>query len=166
MPSVQKSIAIIYASTTGNTEFVVDTVCERLSKSQDVRITMRQRAEQTKPEDLLKADVLILASGSWNTGGIEGQLNPHMYALAHDRAKALDLKKKPSAVIGLGDERYYYTARAADHLNEFVLSHNGKVLLPQLMIVNEPYEQVEKIHHWTDELLSHIEKLPVSLVAE
>jgi len=36
-------------------------------------------AEKTQPQDLLSGDVLLLASSTWNTGGIEGQLNPHMW---------------------------------------------------------------------------------------
>ncbi len=144
----------------------MDTICDRLAKGDSMRVTSRMRAEQSKPEDLLKADVLLLASSTWNTGGVEGQLNPHMHAFLRERAKDADLANKPCAVIGLGDNRYFYTARAADLLNEFVSTHNGKLLLPPLMIVNEPYDQIEKIDHWTDEFLSHVEKLPVVAHAE
>ena len=49
--------------------------------------------------------------------GIEGQLNPYMWVLLQDKAKNLDLAGKPCACIGLGDHRYFYTARAADHLD-------------------------------------------------
>ena len=46
-------------------------------------------AEKTQPQDLLSGDILLLASATWNTGGIEGQLNPHMSVLLHDKAKTL-----------------------------------------------------------------------------
>ena len=49
-------------------------------------------------------------------GGMEGQLQPHMHEFLLKRAKDVDLKGKNVAVIALGDERYYYTARAGDHL--------------------------------------------------
>jgi hypothetical protein len=69
-------------------------------------------AETTQPQDLQRGDVLLLASATWNTGSIEGQLNPYMSVLLQDKAKNLDLASKPCAAIGLGDDRYFYTARA------------------------------------------------------
>jgi flavodoxin I len=76
--------------------------------------------------------VVLLASGTWDVRGIEGQLNPHMRELLHDKAADLDLAGKPCACIALGDDRYFYTARAADHLEQFVRSHHGRALLPTL----------------------------------
>lgn len=115
-----------------------------------------QRVELAKPEDLLKGDILILASSTWNTGGPEGQLNPHMHAFVHGLAKTADLKGKSVAVIGLGDERYFYTALAKEHLETFVKTHGGQLLEPSLTIINEPYGQEEKIKEWAKRLvISH-----------
>ena len=49
-----------------------------------------QLVDLAKPEDLLRGDALLLASGTWNTGGPEGQLNPHMHAFLNGAAKAVD----------------------------------------------------------------------------
>ncbi len=116
----------------------------------------KQRAEQAQPEDLLKGDVLLLASGSWNTEGVEGQLNPHMHELLKKRAAAVDLGGRKVVLIGLGDDRYRYTVGAMAHLIEFVETHNGVVMEPTLKIVNEPYGQEEKIGEWTGQLLSFL----------
>jgi hypothetical protein len=59
-------------------------------------------AEKAEPQDLLSGDVLLLASGSWNTGGIDGQLNPHMWALLQDKAKMLDLAANRVRASGSG----------------------------------------------------------------
>jgi len=84
------TIHIIYASTSGHTEYVVDQLIGFLkAKAEDLEIE-KQRAELTKPEDLLRGDILLLASATWNTGSIEGQLNPHMWMLLQDKAKNLD----------------------------------------------------------------------------
>ena len=157
---MQRTLSIIYASTSGHTEFVVDTLAAQLEeKAKDMRI-VKQRAEQTKAEDLTKSDVLILASSTWNTGNVEGQLNPWMHELLNKTAAGIDLKKLPCAAIGLGDERYFYTAKAAERLTDYLKMHNGKVLLPALKIVNEPYGQELKVTAWADELLKQIQKLP------
>ncbi len=115
-------------------------------------------AEQAAPEDLLHGDVLLLASGTWNTGSIEGQLNPHMHELLKKRAASVDLKGKKVAVVALGDERYYYTCRACDHLEQFVKERGGVLLCDSLRIINEPYGQEEKVKKWGEKLIASIQK--------
>ncbi len=158
--STMRTLLIVYASTSGHTEFVVDVLMDALSSSaKDLRL-VKQRAEQTKAEDLTKHDATLLASSTWNTGNVEGQLNPHMFELLNKTAAALDLKGKPCAAIGLGDERYYFTARATDKLVDYLKGHNGAMLLPPLKVVNEPYGQEDKITGWAAELLKQLDKLP------
>jgi flavodoxin I len=110
-----RSLRIVFASTSGHTEYVVEALIDSLKSIMPGWEIEETMAEKTQPQDLLRGDVLLLASATWNTGGIEGQLNPHMWGLLHDSAKTLDLAGKPCACIGLGDHRYFYTARAADH---------------------------------------------------
>ncbi len=154
MPLLQ----IIYASTSGHTEYVVDTLIEYLKtelSSWKWKIT-KLKAEQANPEDLLSGDVLLLASSTWNTGSIEGQLNPHMWVLCNDKAKDIDLKGKKCACIGLGDHRYFYTCRAAEHLENFVKDHKGNLITPVLKIINEPYDQEEAVKFWGKQLIASL----------
>jgi flavodoxin len=147
-------ILIVFASTSGHTEYVVDALAESLREGMLGWGIERRKAELTQPLELLQGDILVLASSTWNTGGIEGQLNPHMQALLQEQAKDLDLAAKPCACIGLGDHRYFYTARAAEYLLRFVETHQGKLLLPPLKIVNEPYGQEAKVSAWARQLVS------------
>lgn len=147
------SIHFITASTSGNTEHVVETIAKRIAaQAPDITIE-RQRAELAQAEDLLRGDVLILGSGTWNTGGKEGQLNMHMDALLRERAKNIDLAGKPITFISLGDDRYYFRTRCTEHFLRFQREHSGTLFVPPIVIVNEPYEQDERIHQWTDNLL-------------
>jgi flavodoxin I len=149
----RRSIHIVFASTSGHTEYVMEALIDSLKSitlGWEIEKTM---AEKAKPQDLLGGDVLLLASATWNTGGIEGQLNPHMSVLLHDKAKALDLAGKPCACIGLGDHRYFYTARAADHLQHYVKAHHGRLIVPTLKIIDEPYGQEEAVRVWGKQLV-------------
>lgn len=148
------SIFILYASTAGHTEYVTDILMSYVQEMGNV-VVERKRAELCTPEDVSKGDVLILASGTWNTGSVEGQLNPYMHRLLKEQASAVDLKGKKVACIALGDERYHYTAEARVHLEEFVSAHGGQLIMDSLVIVNEPYGQEEKVREWGRELLSH-----------
>lgn len=160
-----RSLSIIYTSTTGHTEFVVDTLIEALSVSiTDLRI-VKQRAEQTQPENLAKADLLLLACGTWNTGNTEGQLSPHMYELLLHRAQDTDLTGKLSTAIGLGDNRYHFTAKAADTLTDYLKARGATLLLPALKVINEPFNQKAKIQAWAKELGQAIQKLPSKSIA-
>jgi flavodoxin len=138
---------------------VVDTLIgslKSITPGWEIEETM---AEKTQPQDLLSGDVLLLASATWNTGGIEGQLNPHMWVLLQDKAKTLDLAGKPCACIGLGDHRYFYSARAVDHLQLHVKTHHGRLIVPTLRIVDEPYGQEEAVRVWGKQLVDASKQL-------
>lgn len=157
-----RTLTLIYSTSTGHTEFVVDTLCLALGKALPNLRIIKQRAEMSTGDDLKKADILLLACGSWNTGNIEGQLQPHMHELLTVRAADVDLQGKPAAAIGLGDERYYFTARAAEKLTEYLTDHHAKVLLPTLKIINDPFDQTDKIEAWAKEFSNAVSKLPPS----
>jgi flavodoxin I len=149
----RRVLHIVFASTCGHTEYVVDALIgslKSITPGWEIEETM---AEQAQPQDLLCGDVLLLASATWNTGSTEGQLNPHMGGLLHDKAKTLDLAGKPCACIGLGDHRYFYTARAADHLEHYVEAHHGRLIVPTLKIIDEPYGQEEAVRVWGKQLV-------------
>jgi flavodoxin I len=148
----RRLLHIVLASTSGHTEYVVDALTDSLKNIIPGWEIKETRAEKAQPQDLLGGDVLLLASSTWNTGGIEGQLNPHMWLLLQDKAKTLDLAGKPCACIGLGDHRYFYTARAADHLQHYVNAHHGRLIVPTLKIINEPYGQEEAVRVWGRQL--------------
>jgi flavodoxin I len=145
-------IHIVFATTSGHTEFVVDVLGKSLTVALPDWTIESTLAERTQPQDLLKGSVLLLASSTWNTQSIEGQLNPHMLALLEDRARTLDLADMRCACVGLGDHRYFYTARAADRLQHYVESHHGRLILPTLRIVDEPYGQAATIVAWGERL--------------
>lgn len=147
------TLQILYASTSGHTEYVASLIADALKAHASVSVT---RIERATPETLLMGDVLLLASGSWNTGGIEGQMNPYMDFFLKGVAKSVDLKGKKVAIVALGDERYRYTAKAGDHLAAYVTSHGGVLFGERLTIVNEPYGQEAKIVTWASTLSSLI----------
>ncbi len=146
------ALHIIYASTSGHTEFVIQTLAAFLKeKAPQVTVDI-QRAEQATKEDLARGDVILLASGTWNTGGVEGQPNLHMVEFL-EKSAGVDLSGKKMALIGLGDTRYYYTARCLEGLQQYRAASKAAQLLPPLVIVNEPYGQEDKVRVWGDKLV-------------
>jgi flavodoxin I len=157
------SIHFLYASTSGNTEFVIYTLARYIQDHAPQIEVEIQRTEGATPEDLLRGDVVILASGTWNTGGIEGQLNMHMHKYLLGDAQDIDLHGKPMTCISLGDDRFYYRTRCTEHFLRFIREHTGTLATPPLIIVNEPYDQEEKIHAWGSKLLTSMKiELPTT----
>ncbi len=145
-----QNLTVIIATTSGHTQFVVDTVLSRW-KETGVNVSVKIiRAELATAADFTDADILLLGSGTWNTGGVEGQLNPYMHELLFGKLKGIDLKGKPVLLVSLGDERYYFTTRCTERFMQFLKSANGKSLGIPLIIVNEPYDQMERINKWSD----------------
>jgi flavodoxin I len=160
-PTPARSLHIIFATTSGHTEYVVDTLTSSIGlRGWEIEKTL---AEKASPPDMLRGAALLLASSTWNTGGVEGRLNPHMSTLLQSKANKVDLRSKPSACIGLGDHRYYYTARAADLLQDYIEHHHGRLLLPALRIVDEPYGQEAAIVSWGRQLAGLLIRLGTGL---
>jgi flavodoxin I len=155
-----RSLDIVFASTSGHTEFVIEALIGSLHSTAASWQIEATRAEKAVPQDLLRGAILLLASGTWNAWGIEGQLNPYMHEMLHNKAKNLNLGGKACACIGLGDHRYFYEARAAELLDNFVEVHHGRLLLPTLRIVDEPYGQEETVRVWARQMVDasrHVE---------
>ncbi|MBU0458117.1 flavodoxin domain-containing protein [Patescibacteria group bacterium] len=148
-------VQVIYTTSTGNTEHVIGVLRKHL-ENQGTEVSS-VLAEEARGEDLLKGDILILASGTWNTGGSEGQLHIRMNAFLKGEANDIDLAGKEVAIIALGDERYHFTGRATEHLIQFAINHNGKLCGSPLLIVNDPIGQEEKIVKWSDKLVGVLE---------
>lgn len=155
-------LRFITASTSGHTDYVVDVIMETLSLDTEQWSVDRMRAEQCSVDDLALPDALILGSGTWNTGGQEGQLNMHMDALLRERAAAVDLQGKYMSSISLGDDRYYFRTRCTEHILRFMRDHHGQLLLPPLVLVNEPYGQEERIRQWAVKLSASLQSVAVS----
>lgn len=152
-----KSLHIIFASTSGHTEYVVDVLKKYFAENAKAQISVTiEIAEKSKAEDLTKSDMLLLASGSWNVGGREGLPNPHMSELLVKDAKDVDLGGKECLVIGLGDSRYRETARVTEHLATFINSHGGHLFVPPLVIVNEPYGQEAVVEKWGEKFINKL----------
>lgn len=160
MRSVLSSLSIVYTSTSGHTAYVVSRVQAWLTEHAKELSIATYLAENAQVSDIFAGQAVLFACGSWNTGGAEGQLSPFMDRLVTDLGPKIDLTGRPCAVIGLGDDRYRYRARSADHLEAFVASHGGTLVCPSLRLFNEPYGQEPLIDAWAAAFLSSLKALP------
>ena len=70
----RRSLHIVFASTSGHTKYVVEALIDSLKSTTPGLEIEETMAEKARPQDLLDGDVLLLASSTWNTGSVEGQL--------------------------------------------------------------------------------------------
>lgn len=96
--SLMKSIAIIYGSSTGNTEHAAKLVAEKLS---DYSPILKDLADVTS-EEFLKPDVLILGASTWSIGELQDDWDSFFSNISK-----LDLSGKQVAFFGTGDAEGY-----------------------------------------------------------
>lgn len=145
-------IQIIYGTTGGNTQLVCQKVAsdlEHLGHSVNM-----QRCEMSKPEDLLKGDVLILASPTYGHGFLE----PHFQSFM-PQIDSLDFAGKKCAVIGLGDPKYDldYFLESEKKLTAYLESHGGNIVIEPLKIAKSPLPYFDKaIKKWSEKLANEL----------
>lgn len=145
-------ILIVYSSTGGNTKMVVDAVANIIGET-DHDLTV-QRAEDHRLEEVLGADLCILASPTY----ARGMLHHHVAAFARE-FKQLNLNGKPCALIALGDIKWgqEHHIAAAGLLKADIKKAGGKLILPPLKIDGRPEPLLKtEVVKWTDELLKAI----------
>ncbi|MFH1012693.1 MAG: flavodoxin domain-containing protein, partial [Candidatus Peregrinibacteria bacterium] len=110
-----------------------------------------QRVELSKPADMLKSDVTILASPTYGHGVLQGGMEVFCQAL-----KDFPLKNHPCAVIGIGDPKYeaQYHMESAPILEEAITHAGGKQIIPALRISGTPVHHLDGlIPNWTQKLI-------------
>ncbi len=129
------SVIIVYGSVGGNTELVAKKVHQTLIAS-GVEAVL-SRVETTNPEEILKHDIIILASPTYYHGETEANFPPFLHSL-----KQFDLTGKKFLAIGLGDKKYYpeYLCDAAEVFENFVEEVGGQLLIPSLRVGTNPVQ--------------------------
>ncbi len=100
------SLAIFYGSTTGNTENAAEMIHAEFGNL----VTHMANITDITPEDLLKYDVLVIGTPTWNVGELQYDWEDFLPQL-----KGLDLTGKKIALFGLGDS-YGYAENFLDAL--------------------------------------------------
>ena len=92
------NLAIIYGSTTGNTEHAAEMIRDHFGS----HVSRMANIADLTPEDLLKYDVLVIGTPTWNIGELQYDWEDFLPQL-----KGLDLTGTKIALFGLGDSHGY-----------------------------------------------------------
>ncbi len=115
-------------------------------------------ARDVQPSDIQAADLVILASPSWDYHGDQGQ--PHEdYLIFRKTMEGNTFPNKQFAVLGLGDSTYTYFCGAVKHLEELISQLQGTLFHDSLKIdqfyMYEP-ESTQKIKEWSREVAKKV----------
>lgn len=136
MTESSNTIHIIYASTGGNTEHVMEQVA-KYWQEQGALVKLH-RAEQTPISVIQENQNFLLATSTWD----HGTINPFFDKLLLE-IKRTDLSGKIASFIGLGDRRYekHYFCTGMLTLKEVWENSKGITVGIALMIGREPFEE-------------------------
>lgn len=136
MSESNRIVHIIYASTGGNTEHVMERVAGYWNEK---GITVElHRAEQTPISIIFENQNFLFATSTWDHGAI----NPFFNKLVAEMQKS-DFTGKVASFIGLGDRRYekFYFCTGMTFLKEVWEKNKGTAIGVPLMIGREPFEE-------------------------
>ncbi|QQS59183.1 flavodoxin family protein [Candidatus Peregrinibacteria bacterium] len=158
MKQGQKTVRIIYGTTSGNTELV----CEMVQKVLEERClsVAIERVEKSQPEDIFLADCTILASSTYGHGILQDHFIPYAKKL-----EVLDFSNHLFAVIGLGDPKYdrQYNIESANILEHLVQNRDGTLLQHALRVNEMPLRHLEDtVRKWAEHLAEEIKHHPLS----
>ncbi|MBN1916000.1 flavodoxin family protein [Candidatus Dojkabacteria bacterium] len=145
---------IVYASTSGNVEVVVEKVSEVLTEKGIVN--RLHRSEQTSIDLIRNNSLFVLATSTWE----HGEINPFFNKLLA-KIKKEDLSRKNAAFIGLGDMRYepILFNQGIKILKDVWMDKGGGILHELLLINGEPYGILDsRVSKWALGLAEDIRK--------
>ncbi len=140
-------VQIIYASTSGNVEYVCEEISKVLTKNKISNVLTR--AETASTEIITNNSLFVLATSTWE----HGELNPFFNNL-YKFIKTADLTNKAAIFVGLGDTRYepVLFCGGMEELKKAFLESKGTALYNALKINGEPYHQINTVLKWAEEL--------------
>jgi flavodoxin len=123
----------VYASTSGNVEFVIDTIADHWRQAGHLVET--HRAEVTSIDIVTQNQLFLFGTSTWE----HGELNPFFVPL-YEKLQTIDCTNKSAFFVGCGDYRYEPVLfnRGIQLIQERWESQGGQVNYHPLKINNDP----------------------------
>ena len=141
-------IDLVYASTSGNVEIVMETIAKVLRQN-DFKIALN-RAEKTPIGAIKKNKYFVFGTSTWD----HGHLNPFFQKL-YEAMQTVNFQNKEAAFVGLGDRRYepVMFCEGINKIHGLWSKKGGKEIGTVLKIQGEPYENLDsQVVPWASEL--------------
>jgi flavodoxin len=162
--TTQPTIHAIYATTSGNTEFVIDTVAEIWRTGGWTVET--HRAERTSPDLIAQNSLFLFGTSTWDRGSV----NPFFTKL-YEAMKHMSFAGKSGFFVGSGDNRYepIQFNMGIQQIMECWKNQGGVELYHPLKINGEPHTVLDVlIRPWAQATVAELEKFkrPIVLAPE
>jgi flavodoxin len=147
-----ETLHIIYASTSGNVEMVVEYAAE-IWRTHNIPLELH-RAEMTQASIIADNSLFVLATSTWD----HGTLNPFFQPL-HDAMATMSLTGKRAAFIGSGDNRYepVHFNRGMLQLREVWQQQGGEVIHRPLTLNGDPTAKLDTfVKPWAADFLPYL----------
>jgi flavodoxin I len=152
---------IVYGSTSGNTAYLANFVEAGLLKSGYE--VMRKDVREVQFDELKNYELLVFGSSTWDGAkkdglsgkdqnqNIQGNLQVDMKKFV-ESLSSYDFSQQAVAVYGVGHYSYTFTCNAANVLEEFVNSHNGRLVIESFRVTDVVDLSEDAIEQWASEI--------------
>ena len=145
------NILLLYTTNSGSTQTAADIVKSDLTAAGNT-VTMKNPKSSTFDE-VKSADLIIIASPSWDYEGKEGQPHEDFNNLLKE-FEGKTLADKSFAILGLGDSSYTHFCGAVDVFEESIKKLSAKLIIPSLRIDRyyQNHDAPQLVKSWTKSL--------------
>jgi flavodoxin len=146
-------IQIIYASTMGHTELVVEKISELLT-SVGIENELH-KAEVTDYSVIQNNSKFIFATSTWE----HGVMNPYFDKIFDQLTQERDLSSKIAAFVGTGSVKYeiYFFCEGAKMLRKAWIDGQGREYVGPIFLDGLPYDKLDTlVTNWTNKLIEKI----------
>lgn len=152
-------ILIIYASRTGNTEIMAETIAEQLKTSNNKVTIQNIDFDEIDMNKLCKYDAVLLGTYTWYDGEL-----PYEVEDLHEALSDIDLVHKIIGIFGSADSFYDTYGGAIDIMTERVRELGATVVSEPLKIDLEPSDTdiircrqfAKQVHYMVDHTFKKI----------
>jgi len=144
-----KTALIIYGSTTGNTEYVAETLADYL-KGYDWEVTLSNVADAGVDELETNYSLYLLGCSTWGEEEIE--LQDDFNDFYDNMTGDLRLSGKLFAIFGCGDSSYEHFCGAVDSIEDRVVDLGATIAGDSLKIDGDP--EPADINEWIADITS------------
>ncbi|MFD1849077.1 flavodoxin [Oceanobacillus bengalensis] len=126
-------VLVLYASATGNTELMAETIAEYIRK-QNHEVTMKDfDIDNVNANEITKYDTVLLGIYTWTNGELPFEVEDF-----YEQLDFVDLKGRVFAVFGSGDSFYDVYGGAVDIMYERLRELGAKLVPVRLKVDLEP----------------------------
>jgi len=151
---MRRTILLVYASTTGNTEVMAEAIADYLLERGQKVVMKSFDFDRIEVEMIHDYDAVLVGTHTWDDGDL-----PYEVEDFYEELEDVDIRGMPFGVFGSADSFYDMYGGAVDLMGDRIKNLGGHLLPRQLKVDREPDRQdIEQCQKFAEMMCHHLNK--------